>query len=1064
MRAMKPGALHLYWLMALLPALSVVAVGAVEPVGARPTGWPDALRPYRVAVTLPAEKQARAQVFGTLPLNFAPDLARLGVRGSSDPASWRLVSRASGADVPAWERGGRLEWAAGAAPSGRAQQFDLYFRLGAGAALGPTHTTATGVPDFFTDQLGQPCDFNDGGYGGITSWGNKPEYIRHQSADGLLKLDVAEDPYFIWGTMWGTESPIRKPVRIDLSQYWALELRVRQNVGKAMWELYGRPVGHEDLLHHEFTVHGTNWQTVVVDLRHEAGWSGTLAALRIGPGKRIRAHVELDWIRLTPVQPAVCGVLETAGTPDHPAARVTLKLTAAQPRVGMEQAVTVQVRDADGRPVRGQSVRLALAPDSGGQLDGEAATPSLAVNERTRRALSNKEGVAVFRYRASRRAGTGADRLEAVAEFSAAPPARLAVTVEAGAPHHYVVTPLRPCVARAEDPALALTAQLADEFDNPLPGAPRPLGWSVSGGTLPMAEKQTSAAGLARATYRGDQASQWVGRVSVKDATGLAGEAARLITLPGTPTPERVRLLPNGYFAVGQKPWLPLGGFYANWVGVQTANGEWDQRLSFTDATDEQIVAWLKFLMANGVTAERFMLRTHRKNGMEPMDIGGRVNPALLAAFLHYLDLARPFGFRFLLVLHEDYTKPCYFNRGTLERYCLPWFAGEPLEALPAFQRRFIRDGELLGSIADKYTDLDAIACQDQYAREIVGLVKHHPLLFGYELENEMVACPAAWANHALATVRAADPEALCCVSHGGGGLHTADPAWWKTRTTVDFYTYHLYPAEAMLPEMDYGLAVDVLTRYGRMGKPAFLGESSGDEFSSGFDRETRRWTMRDIIWLALLNGNPGCFFWNARGSEVAEFKLAHEIAGRVDWNTFKRRPPALAVTVPHPLDDDRWFRSAAGKAAYAMMGRYALHYLDRGAEFDFALDNAKVYPLSASVAKFEPPEPPAADCAVSAGYQVKTLLREDQAEALLYARNFSGVKAWDIQQPHHGKIYLRERRPAELRLTSRLQGRFVADIWDLDSGEYQQRHLQSGEPLALGTSEHDFAIHLQRR
>ena len=30
-------------------------------------------------------------------------------------------------------------------------------------------------------------------------------------------------------------------------------------------------------------------------------------------------------------------------------------------------------------------------------------------------------------------------------------------------------------------------------------------------------------------------------------------------------------------------------------------------------------------LKTNGVTAQRFMLRTHRKNGMEPMDIGGRV-------------------------------------------------------------------------------------------------------------------------------------------------------------------------------------------------------------------------------------------------------------------------------------------------------------------------------------------------------------------------------------------------------------------------------------------------------
>ena len=149
-----------------------------------------------------------------------------------------------------------------------------------------------------------------------------------------------------------------------------------------------------------------------------------------------------------------------------------------------------------------------------------------------------------------------------------------------------------------------------------------------------------------------------------------------------------MRLLPNGYFAAGDKPLLPLGGFYANWVGLPTPDGEWDKRLSFTDASDQQIVAWLTYLKSQGVTAERFMLRTHRPNGMEPMDVGGRVNPGLFTAFLHYLDLARPLGFKFLLVVHEDYSKPCYCNRGALETFCLPWFAGEDLDALPGFQRR----------------------------------------------------------------------------------------------------------------------------------------------------------------------------------------------------------------------------------------------------------------------------------------------------------------------------------------------------------------------------------------
>ena len=71
-----------------------------------------------------------------------------------------------------------------------------------------------------------------------------------------------------------------------------------------------------------------------------------------------------------------------------------------------------------------------------------------------------------------------------------------------------------------------------------------------------------------------------------------------------------------------------------------------------------------------------------------------------------------------------------------------------------------------------------------------------------------------------------------------GGGLRTADPLWWKRNTAADFYTYHLYPIGSTSPQCDYGAAVDVLTRYGRMVGPCFLGESSGDEFSRAGEPE----------------------------------------------------------------------------------------------------------------------------------------------------------------------------------------------------------------------------------
>jgi hypothetical protein len=477
-------------------------------------------------------------------------------------------------------------------------------------------------------------------------------------------------------------------------------------------------------------------------------------------------------------------------------------------------------------------------------------------------------------------------------------------------------------------------------------------------------------------------------------------------------------------------------------------------------------VAWMKALKENGVTACRFMLRTHRKNGMEPMDVGGRVNLDLFADFLHHLDLARPFGFRYLLVLHEDYTKPVYVSRQPLELYALPKFQGEDLDALPPHQRKFIRDQEIVPG--QKYTDPDAIACQDQYTQEIVGLLKDFPFVFAYELENEMVNCPGAWANHNMEVIRSVDPSTPVCVSHGGGGLHTADPAWWKERTTIDFYSYHQYPNDArahISAPYDYGAVIDVLTRYGRMGKPAFFGEASGDEFRPGaVDALTRRYTMRDIIWFSLANGNPGCFFWNARMSEVAEFKLALAIAGRIDWPRFQRKRPAVAVTVEHPLNDDKWFRSPEGVAEHTMLCRYAEHYLGRGIPFDFAWE-AKGYAQSSGLKTFAPVEAPASEqFKIPAGWQLCPLVRADEREALVYIRNYAGTRECDISSGSKEKLrplLLRKRNAAPLQVTIPLPGQHPVAVWDLDTGEKRELTAKSGAALDLGTTDHDFVLHL---
>jgi len=429
----------------------------------------------------------------------------------------------------------------------------------------------------------------------------------------------------------------------------------------------------------------------------------------------------------------------------------------------------------------------------------------------------------------------------------------------------------------------------------------------------------------------------------------------------------------------------------------------------------------------------------------------------LFAKVLRYMDLARKHDIRFMLTIHEDYTKPAYYDGRALENFCIPQYAGEDLDKLPAHQRRFIRDKKLIGIIEEKYTDPDVMACQDQYARQLVALLKDNPQLFAWEFENEMVNCPQSWANHMAEVIRSVDPVTPICASHGGGGLNTADPLWWTRMTGIDFYTYHLYPQGTTSAEVDYGAAVDVLTCYGRMAGACMLGESAGDEFGQyPKDRDAdRRYLMRDIIWFSLVNANPGCFFWNARGFEVEQFRLANKITAGLEWSDWIRQMPEIGIVVAHPWDDDKYYRSPDGRADYAMMGKYAQHYLSGGADFDFTMDGIG-YAKTATLKAFAPLGG-TERIAVSAGWQVRANAREGYREGLAYVRNFAGIRHW--QQPKIS-MYIRDRRPAPLKIRFDLPVANVAvTATDLDTGAEKRFEIGGHGEMDLGINEHDWAL-----
>ena len=1051
--------------------------------------WNDAW-PLRSRVTVVPRDSTDARTVYRLPLDLQSDIAALGVLGPVDPASLRIVPcdpqtgrcRPTAQPLAAMIESDAVSWQLpGVAKPRQPLLFEVYFDVAELDTAAPLWVNVRRrawtkpesarfvAPDYARDTYGKPWDFNrDGDFEGIDGWGNRPEYIRNrQVKNGVMSFDVSEDPYFIWGNMWSDKGKTRRPVAIDLGKYPLLKMRVRQSCPTAVWQLYGR-AGSPQLMNYKFPVTGTAWQTIRIDLERTARWGGVLQALRIDPTWRVAdAHVEIDWIQLTNELLAQRAPVEILGRPDRAVAALAMAAQRSQIACAAEQTVTVRVRDASGAAVAGQPVTVRLATNRDGQLLAHEASRSLPIDRCERRGITDREGQLRVVLQASRRAGPTADVLHAAADFTGIEAPSVAVAALAGPPHHYQFEPRRGCTVAPSRFPLSLAVQMVDEYGNPLAVAGRRVRLSAAAGaTLDPSQVTTDAQGRATASLSVDPDRHWVYVVEAIDAEGLSGRSGAINLALEKPRTAPIRLGPSGYFATAAgRPFIPLGGFYANMVHVETPDGEWSVQKSFPDATDDEMCRWMRFLHHNGVTAMRLMLRAHRDHGMEPMDLGGWVNQSLLAQTLHYMDLARRFDLKFQLVLHEDYDKPVYHNEEALRRFSLPDLDGN-FSGLAPEQLRFLRDLRLIAPAGLRYTDRDAIACQDRYIRELLPALRNCPQLFAYELENEMVACPASWAAHAVETIRREDRQTPICVSHGGGGVNTADPLWWHRKTPIDFYNYHLYPHDGTTsPDLDYGAAVDLLARYGRMAGPSLLGESSGDQFVKHPSVAQRRRVMRDIIWFALTKGNPGVFFWNARGPEVREFGPAAKVMAQIDWTRFRRAEPAIGIDVCHPLDDDLWFRSPRGRADQQMMGRYTQYYLSAGVDFDFTLTPDK-YAFRADLQRFAPAAPPQRRFDLAPGWQLSYLAGANYDELLVYVRNYAGAELWTCNFDRAvWKQYLRRCRTEPLRIGWDLPGpSYRIQLYDLETQAVETRVAAASSSLDLGATDHDYVLLFQRQ
>lgn len=516
-------------------------------------------------------------------------------------------------------------------------------------------------------------------------------------------------------------------------------------------------------------------------------------------------------------------------------------------------------------------------------------------------------------------------------------------------------------------------------------------------------------------------------------------------------------ILPSGYLAFSEKrPFVPLGGFYANWPAIIEENKE-EMRIydlfpcgpnpytagyPWKDEVEQMVKKWLEFCSRAGVTALRLMLRN--------MDLVGEVDEVQLKAVKHFLALARQYNIYVDVVLFEDFDKPPYVDGEILEKIVLPKYEGKDLSRLPYYRRRFIVEKRLA---KDKYSDPDVIACQKEYLRKLIPQLANEPNIFCYELENEMVNPPLAWINEMTSLIKELDPSRPVLADPLISDYKT--PVAWR-EAQIDIFSYH--PYNDGYPYADYGAVIYTKSKWASLiGKPRFTGEGGINQNRWQADvkkvppEEAVR-GVRDQIWLTLTNGECGAFLWAPElKGEVREFGKAKEVLARLDLAHLKRKKPNVGLIMPD-------------KNVEELCMRWSWFMLSRGIDFDFLQLPSKEYRFS-----FGTDNPPSERLLLpetpfkpSEGYQLAYLLSDDGKQALIYLRNVAG----GIKDFGDGRsCYLRAVQPADAKIGLNLQGDYKAYVYDLNEGKWimDRPILGKGELFLAKQSTHDFVVVLGR-
>jgi hypothetical protein len=528
------------------------------------------------------------------------------------------------------------------------------------------------------------------------------------------------------------------------------------------------------------------------------------------------------------------------------------------------------------------------------------------------------------------------------------------------------------------------------------------------------------------------------------------------------------------------------------------------------------VSVWRKFfgnLREQGYTALRLFPRGDSSgSAWEGLDIGGRLNRPLLETMFKYFEVAAEYGIKIQLCLFSQMECSFYCQPDTRRYWGSRLYTPEEIENAPAFQQRFLKHPEDLVSYNDYFSDPDVRACNKQFLDEIIPLVAANPNVFMVEVSNELGwAGPHAtppttfrweitpayldWTRAMVTHIHALAPGLPVCISNPGVGLLGHDPTQWARETGVDIYSLHLYPDVCgHAPGSDYAQIADVTLRYTQMAVPAMYGEwqllgvREGELDKATLER-CKQLLARDMLWLTMLSGAPGCIAWRAPG--YGEYAPARDVFTALNGRSLARAAAPQKVNIAAMTDkmiafadggvsacqftEARWcpdqsatdgkhrFCAKAESPEYKALLQAESWSLETGADYALTQVPQEGIPLLKLAKKdFAKQSVP---LKTPDGYQVKTMCTEDGRTLLIYLRNYrplpirqgTGSEQFDL-------FALRTQKAVPLTLDFRLDGKYELKILDLDTREWMEpQAVERHSVIGMGITSHDYVLVLTR-